>query len=118
MNEVAFLRQKRCNIPVDLVNFRFHPSRQCLMASCFFEKVFILPLFFEEKRQREGESYQISENGNIKMRSRAGRRRRKTWKKTAPMKPTRRMKGNCLYRARMGTKAKTIVMKMKLRSGR
>ena len=36
MNEVAFLRQKRSNIPVDQVNLRFHPSRQCSMASRLF----------------------------------------------------------------------------------
>jgi len=33
MNEAAFLRQKRSNIPVDQVSLRFSPSRRWLIAS-------------------------------------------------------------------------------------
>ena len=33
MNEAAFLRQKRSNIPVDQVSLRFYHSRRCLIAS-------------------------------------------------------------------------------------
>ena len=32
LNQAAFLRQKRSNIPVDHVNLPFYPSRRCLIA--------------------------------------------------------------------------------------
>ena len=33
VNDAAFLRQKRSNIPVDQASLRFYPSRPCLIAS-------------------------------------------------------------------------------------
>ena len=75
-NEAAFLRQKRCIIPVDHVNLCFYPSRRCLIAFALILNSYSFTTISRGRAKKRRQNLPKLENGKIKtVRSRAGRRR-------------------------------------------